>query len=247
MQLKSAALRALMALAIPASLVSCTTATKSTECTDFDGGLEAVGGAVQGAIDNHCYLDPNGNSPGGPVATQVVNQSSCMSTSLYPDGGPPPDEIGCGLFPDGGPAGCTPSCTLPDGGPAGCDPPYGDTMYNSWGNDDDCKYQVGWSSTPVVKNGNVMFSFTALHTVDGTPATGANVYAEVFLPSANHLSPTTMPAVQETPAGSGVYTIGPVVFDQSGMWTVRFHLNEECLDLLPDSPHGHAAFYVNVP
>jgi hypothetical protein len=51
----------------------------------------------------------------------------------------------------------------------------------------------------------------------------------------------------ETPAGSGAYTIGPVVFDQPGLWTIRFHLHENCADLLPDSPHGHAAYYINVP
>jgi hypothetical protein len=225
-----------------------TCASDSTKCQDNNGNLASVGGPVPGPIDNHCYLNAEGNFPGGPISPQVTDQPSCYADAgLNPDGGPPADEISCGLFPDGGPAGCTPECDQPDGGPAGCDPEYGATMYNSSGNDDDCKYQTAWWSSPIVENGNTTLYFTALHTVDGTPATGANVYAEVFLPSANHLSPSTNPPVQETPPGSGVYTIGPVVFDQPGMWTVRFHLNEECLDILPDSPHGHAAYYVNVP
>ena len=50
----------------------------------------------------------------------------------------------------------------------------------------------------------------------------------------------------ETPAGSGVY-IGKVQFDAPGEWTIRFHIHEECDDLLDDSPHGHAAFHLTLP
>jgi hypothetical protein len=50
--------------------------------------------------------------------------------------------------------------------------------------------------------------------------------------------------VEEPP---GTYTIGPVVFDEAGDWTVRFHFNELCCDVVPDSPHGHAAFHIHVP
>jgi len=31
------------------------------------------------------------------------------------------------------------------------------------------------------------------------------------------------------------------------MWTVRFHLFEECSDAPADSPHGHGAFFFTVP
>jgi hypothetical protein len=41
--------------------------------------------------------------------------------------------------------------------------------------------------------------------------------------------------------------VGPIVFDQPGKWVVRFHFFENCDDLVEDSPHGHAAFYVQVP
>ena len=44
----------------------------------------------------------------------------------------------------------------------------------------------------------------------------------------------------------GIYQ-GTVVFNGPGEWTVRFHIHEECADLLPDSPHGHAAFHIDVP
>ena len=123
-------------------------------------------------------------------------------------------------------------------------------MYNTSGSDDDCKYQTSWFSTPIMENANVTFYFTALHTIDGTPATGAKVYLQMYLPSENYVSSLPedqSPTVQETPPGSGTYTIGPVVFDKPGQWTIRYHLNEDCVDLLPDSPHGHAAFYINVP
>jgi hypothetical protein len=241
----------LAACAVLASWALWATGCKSpitTQCTDNDGGLAAVGGPVPGPIDTHCYQAADGTSPGGPVAAQQTDQPSCYpDAGLFPDGGPPPSDLTCGFYEDGGPDGCTPACDQPDGGPDGCAPDYGDTLYNTSGNDDDCKYQVGWSSSPIVRNGNTTFVFTAVHTTDGTPATGANVFAEVYLPSANHVSPSTNPPVQETPVGSGVYTIGPVVFDQPGQWTVRFHLYEDCVDRLPDGPHGHAAFYVHVP
>jgi hypothetical protein len=37
-----------------------------------------------------------------------------------------------------------------------------------------------------------------------------------------------------------------VRFDASGKWTVRFHFSADCADAV-DSPHGHVAFFVNVP
>ena len=45
----------------------------------------------------------------------------------------------------------------------------------------------------------------------------------------------------------GTYVVGPIVFPRSGRWVFRFHFDENCLDLAPDSPHGHAAFWVDVP
>ena len=47
--------------------------------------------------------------------------------------------------------------------------------------------------------------------------------------------------------GNGVYKVGPIQFSKSGKWIVRFHFNECCSDDPMDSPHGHAAFWVNVP
>jgi hypothetical protein len=154
-----------------------------------------------------------------------------------------------GGFP-GGPMAVQPTSVAschPDGGGSIADAgaSYGPTMYNTGGNDDDCKYVVNWSATPIAEEEDVTFTVAVVNTLDGTPATGANTYAEVYLPAQNHISPSTNPPVTEGPPG--VYTVGPVIFDLPGQWTVRFHFYEDCLDLLPDSPHGHAAYFVNVP
>jgi hypothetical protein len=70
-------------------------------------------------------------------------------------------------------------------------------------------------------------------------------YAEVTLGD-DHVAPGLTPKGTETPAGSGIYAVGPVTFDRPGQWVVRFHMYGDCLDT-PDSPHAHVAFLVNVP
>jgi hypothetical protein len=129
----------------------------------------------------------------------------------------------------------------PDGGVPISD--YGDTMFNAEGNDDDCKYRVSWTSTPVRKDANVTFTVTLTKLAGGTAATGAGVRAEVFL---NDTHPAAPPP-QAAEAAGGKYTVGPIKFDAPGDWTVRFHFYEECSDVPEDSPHGHAAFFVRVP
>jgi hypothetical protein len=167
----------------------------------------------------------------------------------------------CSSGPSGGPvAGAVDThCTLPDGGvkaqpislsscaPTGADAgtiDYGPTQYNSEADDDDCKYHVKWSSTGVQQNNDATFTVTATQKAAGTPATGANVDLEVFL---NDTHPAPNSGQHTTENGNGTYTIGPVRFDAAGQWTIRFHLHEECADEAPDSPHGHAAFYLHVP
>ena len=46
---------------------------------------------------------------------------------------------------------------------------------------------------------------------------------------------------------AGKHKIGPIHFDAAGQWTIRFHIYEECSELLETSPHGHVAFYIAVP
>jgi hypothetical protein len=122
---------------------------------------------------------------------------------------------------------------------------YGDTMYGNDGDDDDCKYHVHWTSTPIYEATHVTFTVSATKLADNdAPLTGANTSIEAFL-TAIHPAPPLRQTTTETPPGT--YAVSPVQFDAPGRWTVRFHFFETCDDSLPDSPHGHAAFYVDVP
>jgi hypothetical protein len=151
-------------------------------------------------------------------------------------------------------------CSLPDGGvivqptsQASCNivagpdagaTDYGDTMFNAEGDDDDCKYHVTWSSTAIRENTGVTFTVIAAFKGDGGVVTGANIDPEVFLNS-THPAPNSNNKTTENPPGT--YTVGPILFDAKGQWTVRWHLFETCDDSVEDSPHGHAAFFVDVP
>jgi hypothetical protein len=177
------------------------------------------------------------DSGSGPAGTPVVGppDNHCF---VLPDGGLGPMTVQptsmASCHPDAGPGF--------DGGTGTVD--YGPTNYNSSAADDDCKYLVGFSSTPLEENTDVTLTVTAITTLDGTPLTGAQASAEIFL-SSTHPAPNSDVKSVEGPAG--VYTIGPVRFDAAGQWTVRFHFFQQCVDLNQDSPHGHAAFYVDIP
>jgi hypothetical protein len=134
------------------------------------------------------------------------------------------------------------SC-MPDGGMA-TPLDYGDTLFNQSGADDDCKYDVSWTSTAIRENSNVTFTATVKSRVDSSGMPNANVQTEVFL---NDKHPAPNSNTNTTDKGGGSYDIGPIVFDASGRWTVRFHIFEDCFDTLKTSPHGHIAFYVDVP
>jgi hypothetical protein len=123
---------------------------------------------------------------------------------------------------------------------------YGKTMYGIEADDDDCKYDVKWSSTAIYENYDVAFTMTATRLTDGKPASGSLSYMEVFLDD-KHPAPDTQPEPSSKEDPPGTYTISPFQFDAKGKWTVRFHLFEQCTDISEESPHGHAAFYVDVP
>ena len=167
-----------------------------------------------------------------------------QSTSSAVSG--PADSHCGGMIVKVNPAACTMSDA--DAGPdAGADETdtndFGDTMYGSMGNDDDCKYHVSWTSTPASVGNPVTFVVTATNLFDNTPTTGANPYIEAFLDERTP-APNSNPQTSEGPPGT--YTIGPIEFSSPGQWTVRFHFAGTCEDSA-DSPHGHAAFYVAVP
>jgi len=211
----------------------------STEYTAPDGAtgpLEspgtcsgATGGSVEGIADNHCE-----GPDGGPII-QTISNAGCTSMvgddsdAAAPDAGDPcPGDMGA----------------------------YGAVMYNNWGSDDDCKYDVEWQSTPICKGAPVYFSVVVTKREDGSPLTGITT-GGMFVPSnprpdvvlnCNHPIPNTPAPRDPSPeVAPGTYIVGPVVFDESGDWVFRFHFNEECLDIADDSPHGHAAFHINVP
>jgi hypothetical protein len=83
--------------------------------------------------------------------------------------------------------------------------------------------------------------------VRGAEPTGTNPEnPEIFLADdLTHISPSNNITATEGPAGT--YEIGPVIFDRSGRWVVRWHYFENCSDVPEDSPHGHVAFYIDVP
>jgi hypothetical protein len=176
-----------------------------------------TGGPVPDAADQHCIVN-------GALAAQHVGM--CLTPGSEIDGG-------------AGDAGAA-----DDAQPPASD--FGATLYNDTGYDDDCKYQVTFTSTPIRRNTNVTFTVTVKTLDPAGPATGADVTPEVFLTEI-HPAPNSNVTTKEVPAGSGTYQVGPIVFDAPGLWTVRFHFYEECSDEPEDSPHGHIAFFVDVP
>ena len=140
------------------------------------------------------------------------------------------------MMPDAAPG-------TPDAGDTGGSD-FGETMYNVEGDDDDCKYHMTYSVSTVCENADVYFTAVVKKKFDNTPLTGATPDLEIFL-NETHPAPNSNQTAVESPAGT--YKIGPVRFDASGNWTVRFHFFHQCEDFLENSPHGHAAFFVNVP
>ena len=168
-------------------------------------------------------------APGGPV----VGGQNMRCTA---DGGAPISQptSPSSCHPDAGAA------TLVDaGGGSG----YGDTLFNAEGDDDECKYHVKLTSTPLCEGSDVFFTITATNKSDGTPLTGAAPFVQLVF--GTHLPPNTPQIAIEAPPGT--YKVGPVKLDVAGQWTARFHFYENCDDTVPDSPHGHVAFYLGVP
>ena len=111
---------------------------------------------------------------------------------------------------------CHPDAGSVSDGGTGLD--YGDTLFNAEGDDDDCKYHVKWTATPVAKNENVAFTVTVTTKADHQPVLSAGTLAEVFL-SDVHPAPNSGQAT--TGGTNGVYTVGPIRFDASGRWTAK--------------------------
>jgi len=120
--------------------------------------------------------------------------------------------------------------------------------YGSSAADDDCKYDVSFTHDCVAQNTPVYFTATFLKRADSdAPATGDDPSSpEIFLDADHsHISPSL--DIKAPEVSPGTYKIGPVIFDAPGRWVLRFHFFEECSDIPEDSPHGHVAFYIDVP
>jgi hypothetical protein len=174
------------------------------------------------------------SGPSGPVGGPVTG---ALDTHCVENGQQIKQPIGECLT--GAAAEPDPDAGAPD--PTG---DLGETLYNAEGDDDDCKYHLSWTATPIRVDQNVTFTVVTTRLFDGAPATEAGIRAEVFL---NSTHPVQSPSKAAPEGPAGTYKVGPIKFDAPGQWTVRFHLYEDCSDAPADSPHGHAAFYVDVP
>lgn len=181
-------------------------------------GPQSTAAAVAGAADSHCA--------GKPIV--VASQAACHPADAgHEEHGHDHGEHDAGEADAGEAQAST----------------YGPTQFGSEGDDDQCKYRVKWTSTPVTVGADVTLAVAATNRNDSSPVAGAKPYAEIFLDD-THPGPNT--PVQTTEISPGNYTIGPVRFDAPGNWNVRFHFSADCVDG-DESPHGHVAFFVKVP
>jgi hypothetical protein len=201
-------------------------------CTmELDSSCNTPPQPVNGADCDNSGADAS--EPAGDAAAPACPATSGMAAQEPPDAGLPCDEDGI-------------------------DGAYGYTHYGTEGDDDDCKYHVTYQVSPICENNGTYFIVNAVYQAGstsglippGAPLTGASTYAEICAndghPAPNLDNRPTAGNQQVVEGPPGTYTIGPVEFDKAGMWTVRFHFNEFCLDGVADSPHGHAAFFLNV-
>jgi hypothetical protein len=193
-------------------------------------GADSPAGVVIGPPDDHCKAGDGG------LTVQTIGACDVLSASLIP-----PNAASCSVTFTTGATGGVPDGGV-DGGVTSSD--YGPTMYGAAGNDDDCKYYLSWTATPIKENAETFFTVTAIRLGDMMPATCAGIRPDVSLNVAVGVPAPPHPSTEIAP---GVYQVGPIKFSQAGIWTVRFHLFEECGDSQEDSPHGHAAFFVQVP
>lgn len=143
------------------------------------------------------------------------------------------------------PAECHPDAAAEEQGDGGGDG-YPATNCGNEADDDDCKYHVKVTSTPIIKDQDVTLTVQLTNVVGGAAVSGNALKSmEQRTVEGVHIGPVEA-TFTETPANSGVYKTSPIKFDASGRWLIRFHIREDCADS-PTSPHGHIAFFIDVP
>jgi len=209
----------------------------ATESTDDPGGATCTseGGPVAGPADDHCVAED------GDQITQPIGL--CTDGAAGASGN---DGGGGAAGSDAGGHGGEDEHEHEHEHDEGGEEPY-EVRYGSRAADDDCKYDARFTNTCIVVGKPVTFSLSLRQRKTGNPGSGAHPNSpEIFLAdNPSHISPSNSIKATESPLGT--YQIGPIVFDVAGRWVVRFHYFEECSDVPPDSPHGHVAFYVDVP
>lgn len=210
---------------------------RGTGCSSSDS--PPASGVVVGPVDAHCAARPVG----------IADPAVCNGAPPVTGGGGAPPSEGGGVSNGAGTAGA-PDCNLVH------DAGYGDTLYNEAGDDDDCKYHMSWTSTSIEKDKPFTLTVSASNKATGEPLTtlAAQVAGkpalsriEPYMPcEPSHLAPNSDYEAPVTQIGPGKFSVGPVVFDRSGRWIIRYHFYEECLNS-NTTPHGHIAFFVNVP
>ena len=201
--------------------------------------LAGVGALAVSCSSSNGGTNSNGatcDTPGGPVAGTDAHCGSTVVTV---------DPHACNGMGGAGGMGAMGGMAGGNAGAGGMMmPEYGPTMVGSAGDDDDCKYHFAWTSTPICEGGGVTVTAKVTAKADGKPVTGAAPALDVFL-TETHVAPG-LGQIEAHETEAGTYTLGPIDFDEPGRWTIRFHLFELMCDT-PTSPHGHAAFYVDVP
>jgi hypothetical protein len=201
-------------------------------CSSKNAEPGATAGAELDAdLDDAGDLNPDTGTERCPVP-QVVSASSCNPL----DGGDaeaPDAAIGDDESDDEGDDG---------------DPGYGDPLPTLEGPDDQCKYSLHLTTTPLVVNQPVTFTLDGALLAGTTPMTNATPRVEASLddPSLDDTRVLALPDVKSDESAPGHYTIGPVTFDAPGVWTVRFFFFESCTEDAPDSPASRVAFALTV-
>jgi hypothetical protein len=216
-----------------ALLVAGTVAWLSACSSDDDKGASGAagsGGAVTGSTSG---TGGSGGASGASGGADTAGSGGAAGLDGSSDAGGPDDdaEAACG-----GPVPTSIAdthCATPDGG-------RGDLVGAHDGteaDDDNCLFHVKMTVPCVTSSQPVNLTFEMWNLGTTNPATGAAPYIEATI--GYHPAPNTNPMTTET---DGAYTIGPILFDRTGRWTITFHF----YDAIP-SMHSHVSFHLDVP
>jgi len=199
------------------------------------------GGPVAGPEDTHC-VDDSGKDITQPIGKCVHGDPGAGGTGGAGDADHAHAGSGDEEHAHAGEGGAGSEHEHEEGG----EEPY-EVRYNDSAADDDCKYDASFSTSCLELNKPVTLTLKLRQRASGDLGKGASPGSpEIFLAdSPQHISPSNMITAIEGP--SGQYAIKNVIFDVPGRWVVRFHYFESCSDVPADSPHGHVAFYLDVP